>query len=80
MGFWDGSGIGQTICKQPTPHTRQYRKSHKHLITSTIQNKKTSISTIYHHSIIIIIIIIKGIYIAQVRKGHTCALCTLGSY
>ena len=26
-----------------------------------------------HQHIIIIIIIIKGIYIAQVRKGHKCA-------
>jgi len=30
--------------------------------------------TCYGKSIIIIIIIIKGIYIAQVRKGHKCAM------
>jgi len=28
MGFWDGSGISWTICKQPTPHSE-----YQHLIT-----------------------------------------------
>jgi len=32
-----------------------------------------------HQIIIIIIIIIKGIYIAQVRKGHKCAMYTYGT-
>ena len=24
MGFWDGTGISRTICKQSAPHSKQY--------------------------------------------------------
>jgi len=34
MGFWDGSGISWTICKQSAPRSRQ--KTYNHANTSSV--------------------------------------------
>ena len=38
------------------------------------------VTQLIHRSVVIIIIIIKGIYIAQVRKGHKCAMSARWQY
>jgi len=37
MGFWDGSGISWTICKQSAPHSRQITTPTSHHPTFTIR-------------------------------------------
>jgi len=38
MGFWDGSGISWTICKQyPSRSRQQLNTAHQHLITRLLE-------------------------------------------
>ena len=65
-----GSGVGE----EAQGGTAQFRAGSGSQETQDDGRRAASVRTMYAIIIIIIIIIIiKGIYIAQVRKGHKCA-------